>query len=201
MPLILSISVRATCRPSRDEASAGSWAASSTSVLIAARGFFSSCESVALSCSMSRARASARSTISSRARASWAALSPICRVMISTYLVCHAPPVASPRRRIIQYAGWGTAGPNQCWGRIAIASSPAAMPASTVFDARDQPLATTRPENGMRTAGTIGLRIPPVNASANSNNTIRGVMHQMSLVHCCRGVEAIVCASVRSCHR
>jgi len=53
-----------------------SWAASSTSVLIAARRVFKLVRELALSCSMSRARARARSTISSRARASWAALSP-----------------------------------------------------------------------------------------------------------------------------
>ena len=78
-----STSAATTRSCSRESGSHAARAESCTSPLIAARGFFSSCESFAPICSSSRARVSARMTISSRARPSWQALSPTVRVSSS----------------------------------------------------------------------------------------------------------------------
>jgi len=78
-----STSAATTRSCSAESGSQAARAESCTSPLIAASGFFSSCESFAEMCSISRARASARYTISSRARPSWQALSPMVRVKSS----------------------------------------------------------------------------------------------------------------------
>jgi len=171
--------------------SAGSWAASSTSVLIARPGGFSARARAWRSAAPCLARpgrgAAFRTHFPSarRARRKRAALSTeSAGLMISTYIwvVCHAPPVGqAPGEGSSRYAGCGHRRPNQCW---AGSPSPAArlrcpqVPSSIRATNRSRP---PGPENGNENGGNHrGCEIPPVNASANSNkDESAAVMHQI----------------------
>jgi len=80
-------------------------------------------------------------------------------------------------------------------GRIASPAARLRCPASTGLDARDQPLATTRPENGYENGGDLGPANSPVKVVGQQQQDDPGVMHRCR-GPLARGAEAIDCASM-----